>query len=221
MTPKLFIGNYNYSSWSMRPWLTLAWAGLRVDTEVITLGPRDGAPNPAILAVNPSGTVPALALEGGVLVWDSLSICLWAAEQCPPGTVLPTDPVKRAITLSCVAEMHAGFQALRRYLPMNIRRRAEPRTWDEGTARDIQRMLSLWTLMRTTNGIDGGWLHGARPGLADAYFAPVATRFRTYAVAVDEMAAGYMANLFLDPNMRLWEARAEVEAATMPDYDDI
>jgi glutathione S-transferase len=121
--PILYIGNKNYSSWSMRPWLAMKWAGIGFQEQMVPLGPRGKGEHPAILAISPSGTVPALELRDGERIWDTMAICEWAHEMAPNAGLWPKDPIARALARSASAEMHAGFGALRQEMPMNIRRK--------------------------------------------------------------------------------------------------
>lgn len=144
--PILYVATKNYSSWSMRPWLALTWAEIPFEERLIELGPRD-APggNPEIHAVSPAGTVPVLHLPEGAVIWDSLAICEWAAEEAPDAGLWPQDRLARAHARAVTAEMHAGFAALRRELPMNIRRRTPPRTPSPETAAQVRRVEAIWT----------------------------------------------------------------------------
>src|SRR5262245_23896669 len=134
MSTILHIGNKNYSSWSMRPWLVLTWAGISFEERVIPLGgPGYGKAQIAeVLAISPSGRVPALEVDGET-IWDSLAIAEWAAEKAPSARLWPEDPRTRAICRAVTCEMRAGFAALRRDLSMNVRRRTTPRAWPEET----------------------------------------------------------------------------------------
>ena len=217
-TPVLYIGNKNYSSWSMRPWLALTWAGIAFEERVIALGgPGYGKSKiDDILAVSPSGRVPALHV-GDTVIWDSLAICEWAAEQ-KPDVVWPTSAEARAVARSAAAEMHAGFAALRRDGSMNIRRRAGVRDWPEDTRADVQRLQELWGVLRGLYGAEGPFLFGRR-SIADAFFAPVCTRLRTYEVAVDALSQAYCDAVFADAAFLEWERAAIAETWTIPQSD--
>lgn len=220
--PLLVIGNKNYSSWSMRPWLALRWAGIGFDERVIELGPRYGRLNPEIAAVSPTGRVPVLILPGGLSVWDSLAICEWAAETAPEAQLWPRDSDARALARAASAEMHSGFAALRRDLPMNVRRRTTPGAWGPSTWADIARADAVLSQMRArAGGAGGGFLTGPRPGIADAMYAPVATRLRTYGAPVSPSVAGWMEALFADPHVRDWEAAAAAEPWTIAETDAV
>lgn len=218
-TPILYIGNKNYSSWSMRPWLALTWGGVAFVERVIPLGGMGYGKSKIadILAVSPSGRVPALHV-GETVIWDSLAICEWAAEQAP--ALWPADPPARAVARSAVAEMHAGFAALRRDGSMNVRRRAGKRHWPEDTRADVARLDELWTGLRAAYGAAGPFLFGAR-SIADAMFAPVCTRLRTYDVAVSAISQAYCEAIFADDAFRAWEAAAIAETWTLPQTDSL
>lgn len=216
MRPTLFVGNQNYSSWSLRPWLVLTWGGIDFDLRVIALGGEGYTQRrmPEVLAVSPSGTVPALSI-GSDTVWDSLAIAEWAAERVP--TLWPADPIARAYARSATAEMHSGFGAIRSALPCNIRRRAEPRALSDDVRREIARIEALWATLGARFG--GPYLFGARPTIADAFFTPMATRFRTYAVTLSPDAQRYADTLLHDDAFRVWEAAGAKETMTMPIWD--
>jgi glutathione S-transferase len=211
MTTTLYVGNKNYSSWSMRPWLALTWAGIPFEERVIQLGgPGYGQSKiPEVLAVSPSGQVPALRADG-ITIWDSLAIAEWAAERAPEARLWPVDLGARAICRAVVCEMHSGFSAMRRDLAMNVRRRTTPRAWPEDTLADLARVEQLWATTRERYGAGGPFLFGART-IADAYYAPVATRLRTYGVRVQPATQAYCEAIFSDPAFRVLEAAAEAE----------
>lgn len=215
--PILSIGNKNYSSWSMRPWLALKWGGIAFEERVIALGgPGYGKSKIAeILKVSPSGRVPALDVDG-VTIWDSLAISEWAAERAP--SLWPADPMVRAVARSATAEMHSGFAALRRDGSMNVRRRAGRRDWPADTRADIARLEELWSMLRKTYGAGGPFLFGAR-SIADAFYAPVCTRLRTYDVAVSNLTSDYCAAVFADDAFQEWERAAIAESWTIPEAD--
>jgi glutathione S-transferase len=219
--PKLYIGNKNYSSWSMRPWLALRWAGVAFDEEMRRLGEDAGYGKQAsahILEISPSGRVPALHIEGAV-IYDSLSICEWAAEQNK--SLWPADPTARALARSAAAEMHSGFAAVRRDLSMNLKRRLEREpAWPDDTRRDLARLFALWGELRTKFSAGGPYLFGAR-SVADAMFAPVATRLRTYKVTTPEIVAAYCATIFADEAYQEWERAALQEPWALPGTDGL
>ena len=212
--PVLAIGNKNYSSWSLRPWLALRWGGIPFEEQLIPLGGEGYGKSriPAVRAVSPSGRVPALRV-GDVVIHESLAICEWAAEQAP--ALWPAHPMVRAVARAVACEMHAGFAAVRRDLSMNIRRRLdrEP-AWPEDTRDDLARLFDLWSSVRAAHGRGGAFLVGQR-SIADAMFAPVATRLRTYRVAPPPAVAGYVAALLDDEHMLAWERDALAEPWTI------
>jgi len=209
--PILYIGNKTYSSWSMRPWLTLKWGAIAFEERQIPLGGQGYGRSkiPDILAVSPSGRVPVLHVDD-MIIWDSLAICEWAAEQNP--TLWPQDPAARAVARSAAAEMHAGFAALRGHYSMNLRRKAEPakQPAGENVLADIARIDALWSELRGRFGGAGACLFGQR-SIADAMFAPVATRLRTYKVSAPEHVQAYCAAIFADAAFQEWERAAESE----------
>jgi glutathione S-transferase len=218
MKPVLYVGNQNYSSWSMRPWLVLSWAKIEFDTRVIQLGGPGYMKRqvPAVLAISPTGTVPAFHL-GTDVISDSLAISEWAAEQVP--TLWPSDAQARAQARAATCEMHSGFGALRAELPCNIRRRAEPRQLSEAVASDVARIEALWNGLYERFAGNGPYLFGAAPTIADAFFTPVATRFRTYAVALSGQAQRYSDALLANEAFRNWEAAGIRETWSMPEWD--
>jgi glutathione S-transferase len=217
--PTLYIGNKNYSSWSMRPWLALRWAGISFGEHLVPLGPRGLGPNPEILAISPSGTVPALALDEANTIWDTMSICEWAHEAAPEADLWPRDPLARAIARSASAEMHSGFAPLRQEMPMNIRRRKTDHALSQSAIANVARVDSLLAGLRSRfGGEDGGWLFGHRT-IADAFYAPVATRFRTYNVSLSPLTQAWCDTLFDDADFEDWEQAAEVESWIIPETD--
>lgn len=218
--PILYIGNRNYSSWSLRGWLAMQKSGLAFDERLIVLDTTRTVQE--IRAVNPAGRVPALVTRDG-LIWDSLSIMEWAAERAreADGRMLwPRDPFARAVARSAAAEMHGGFQALRSAYPMNLKRVGEARSTPapDEAAHDVRRVIRLWTDLRAQFGKGGPWLFG-HWSLADAAFAPVATRLRSYAVDTDPRTEAYIDVQLADPEFRDWRALALAETWTEGDID--
>ena len=203
----LLIGNRNYSSWSLRAWLALRNTALPFTEERVPLF----SPNykERIRAFSPAGLVPALR-DGDTLVWDTMAIIEYLAEAYP--ALWPADKRARAHARAISAEMHAGFQALRGEMPMNIRATGRVVHPTERCQGDIARIQAIWAEARTRFGIDAGgpWLYGAFSA-ADAFYAPVAARFRTYGAALDDIAAAYVDTVFADPHMQDWIAAAEAE----------
>lgn len=204
MDTTLFIGNKNYSSWSLRPWLVLNWADIPFKEKHIALAqPGYGKGEIAeVLAVAPHGQLPALHV-GGLVIWDSLAIAEWAAEQVT--SLWPAEAATRAMARSVTCEMHSGFAGLRRDLGMNIRRRCASQEWAEDTARGIARVHAIWTECRGKYAAQGPWLFGKRT-IADAFYAPVATRMRTYSVPMTEICQGYVDTVLNDAAFLAWES---------------
>ncbi len=202
----LYVGNKNLSSWSLRPYLALAHTGVPFEEVVIPLDRPDTREQ--ILAVSPSGRVPALR-DGAIHVWDSLAICEHLAERFPEAKLWPANLAARAHARSVSAEMHAGFADLRREMPMNIVART-PREPSPAAAADIERILAVWSDCRELHAERGPFLFGAF-SIADAMFAPVVTRFVTYGVPVGAEARAYMDAITTLPSMVRWAADAADE----------
>jgi glutathione S-transferase len=205
---ELVIGTKAWSTWSMRPWLAARKAGARFDETLIQL--RQGAEKSEaeILAHSPSGLVPFLK-DGEVAIGDSLAICEYLAERFPEGGLWPTDAVTRAYARSAAAEMHSGFASLRGECPMDLAAPVHVATLSEATGKDIRRIVALWSGLLARFG--GPWLGGDEWGIADAFYTPVAARFRTYGVKLsdfgDDGAAGrYAERLLQRPEFLAWEA---------------
>lgn len=211
---QLYIGNKNYSSWSLRPWLLMRQAGIDFEEVRLRLEFAEGSAFKARLAgLNPAGRVPVL-VDGDLAVWDSLAIAEYLAEKFPERPLWPAERRQRARARSVCAEMHAGFVALRTHLPMNVELsmpEVGPRLLAERpeVARDVARIVAMWEELLAQHG--GPFLFGASFSIADAYFAPVCSRLRSYGVPVPAAVAGYVERLHQLPAMRQWceEARAE------------
>lgn len=212
----LYIGNKNYSSWSLRAWLALKHAGARFEEVVLPLY-RPESPE-LLRRHSPSRRVPALR-HGAFVVWESLAICEYAAELFPEARLWPEDRETRAVARAVANEMHGGFANLRKHLPMDIRSRRPAGARLEAARTDIERVQQLWRECRETHGARGA--HGAGPYLfggftiADAMFAPVATRFVTYGVPLDAAARGYVDAINALPAMKAWTAAAQAEPWTI------
>ena len=205
----LVIGNHTYSSWSLRAWLVLEALGLPFETLRIALDQPGTAAR--IGRHSPSGKVPVL-VEDGIPVWESAAIIDHLAEAQPG--LWPGEPAARAMARSVSAEMHGGFAALRHELPMNVRatgRSVEP---SPAAAADIARIVAIWEAARDRFGSAGPWLFGAWSA-ADAMYAPVASRFRTYGIALPTVAAAYCRTALEVPAMREWTALAMAETETI------
>lgn len=210
---KLVIADKNLSSWSLRPWLVLKQLDEPFLEHPIPL--RQPDTRERILAISPAGKVPVL-LDRQLRVWDSLAICEYLAECFPGAHLWPQDPALRAEARSVSAEMHAGFTALRTHLPMDICGRHDTPELTAEVHADIQRISTLWEDLRQRHHGEGPFLFGHFT-IADAMYAPVVTRFKSYGVALQGMAAAYAEHMLALPAMRQWyaDAAAEVAAASV------
>ena len=205
MNPILLIANKNYSSWSLRAWLALRHAGIEFDEQMVWLDTPETKAK--IQAFSPSGRVPAFK-DGSLLIWDSMAICEYAAEKFP--ALWPTDPRARAMARAVSAEMHAGFMALRSAMPMNLRATGRKVEMTPAVLADIDRVEHLWTDCRARFGEGGPWLFG-QWSIADAMYAPVATRFVTYGVHRDGTFDDYIATVFGGAYFKEWRQAALAE----------
>lgn len=208
----LVIGDKNFSSWSLRPWLAMTYFGIPFAEERIRL--RQPESKAAILRHSPSGKVPALKTNG-LVVFDSLAILEYLAERHPGFGMWPEDTETRALARSVSAEMHSGFVPLRNELSMDLLSRLPMPPMGEELDRDISRIVAIWRDVRARHGGTGPFLFGGFSN-ADAMFAPVATRFRTYGVDLaafgdDGRAQDYAETILRLPAMAEWTAGAEAE----------
>jgi len=211
---RLVIGNKAYSSWSLRPWLLMKEAGLAFEEIRIPLYQDGHAAK--IRQHAPAGRVPVLH-DGAVTVWDTLAICEYLAERHPEKNLWPASVAARAQARAVSAEMHAGFAALRSNLWMNVRRTFPGTGITPEVARDIARIEALWGDCLSRYG--GPFLFGAF-GIADAMYAPVATRFKTYAVALGTDTQCYAERLLALSSMRAWYADAAAETEVLPQFEE-
>jgi glutathione S-transferase len=200
----LVVGNKNYSSWSLRGWLAARLAGIEFEERLVRLS--EPGSRAELLGHSPAGKVPLLK-HGARVIWDSLAIVEYLAEQRPQAGLWPADPDARALARSIAAEMHAGFAALRQQMPMNLKKHLPGRGQGPGAAADIARIGALWQDCRSRFGTGGSFLFGA-PCAADAMYAPVATRFRTYGVALEPIAQAYADAVLAWPAVLEWQAAA-------------
>jgi glutathione S-transferase len=200
----LIIGNKNYSSWSLRPWLVLKH--LKQDFEEITVPLFQDGFKAELLHHSASGKVPVLKVDG-YEIWDSLAICEYLNDQYPEGKLWPTDPKAKAVARSISCEMHSGFFNIRNDMPMNMRRVIDGVTPTDACQTEIDRVVEIWTNCREEFGEDGPYLFGAFT-IADAMYAPVVNRFVTYQVPVGGQAATYMKTMQDMPSMKEWKADA-------------
>ena len=210
---KIIIGNKNYSSWSLRAWLAAREGGFNFGEIDIPLFRPDSRER--ILSHSPSGKVPCLN-DNGVLVWDSLAIGEYLAEKQP--ALLPADPVARATARAVSAEMHAGFRDLRTHMPMNIRKDYRGFGRSPDVDEDIARIIAIWNDCRARFGAGGPYLFGHFT-LADAAFAPVCFRCKTYGLEVNGAAGDYLATMRANKHMQDWEAAARAETESIAEED--
>ncbi len=211
----LVIGNQNYSSWSLRPWLAMKQFGLQFNTVRIPLYNLESSSK--IRQYSPSGKVPVL-LHNTQTVWDSLAICEYLAEVFPHLPWWPEDITTRALARSISAEMHSGFQNLRQNMPMNCRAKYPGKGLGLGVQQDIDRITNIWQEFRQMFGGNGDMLFG-KFTIADAFFAPVVLRFVIYDVQLDVVSRDYVAAVLALPAMQEWIKAAEIETEIMSQYE--
>ena len=208
----LVIGNKNYSSWSMRPWVLMREAKIPFEEVPLKFDESGGGLRVAgIERYSAAGKVPVLLIDGEP-VWDTLAICETVAELYPAKQLWPQDERARRVARSVCAEMHSGFQALRGAMPMNIRGRYPGKGLNEKSGKDIQRVVAIWSDCRARFGKGGPFLFGAF-GIPDAFYAPVVMRFQTYAVEVPPAVRAYREAVQSLAAVREWcdAARRETE----------
>ena len=212
MSLKLYIGNYNYSSWSLRPWLVLRKAELPFEEEVIDLdipGYKD-----KLLGLTDAGTVPVLEVNGEMLP-DSLAISEFCAKAVP--NLWPKDPADKAEAIRVTKLMHEGFEAIRREAPMNLRRRTS-KPVPQDCLDDAAEMVALWDELLSRH--DGPFLFNDW-SIADAFYTPAATRFASYDLPRTARSDTYISELMADPDFQDWEANAFIEAHILPETDKV
>ena len=218
MSPELslIIGNKCYSSWSLRPWLLLKY--FEVDFGEISVALDTPEFYARITELSPNRRVPALH-DGSLVIWDSLAICEYVNETRLNGRGWPVKRELRAIARSVCAEMHSGFQSLREQLPMNLRREArEPGLLNEQCVKDIERIGTLWRELLGRHG--GPFLFGTF-SIADCFYAPVAARFRDYAISLGSAERGYVENIYALPAMQQWLQAARAEPNRLAKYESV
>ena len=209
----LVIGNKNYSSWSLRPWLAIKQAGIAFDEIRIPLYGEGSKER--LLSYSPSGKVPVL-IDGNLTVWDSLAICEYLAET--HSSLWPQDAMARAVARAVSAEMHSGFVNLRNHMSMNIRKNYTGLGMGEGVAEDIARVAAAWEECRRRFGAAGPFLFG-RFSIADAMYAPVVTRFITYGVTLPAAVRPYVEAVLALPPLQEWISAANAENESIPGAD--
>lgn len=211
----LVIGNKNYSSWSLRPWLVLRQIG--VPFEEVRIPLYTPATVEQLARWSPSGLVPVLQ-EGEFKVWDSLAICEYLAEHFPAQRLWPQTPEARAVARAVSAEMHAGFSALRSAMPMNLRGYYPGKGRTPESLRDIERILTLWGDCRTRFGQEGAFLFGHFT-IADAMYAPVVLRFQIYDVPLNDTARAYADALLALPALQEWIEEGQRESERIEQFE--
>jgi glutathione S-transferase len=219
MTLKLVIGNKNYSSWSMRPWLALRANDIAFEEIFIPLYTDDKADKERILSFSRAGKVPAL-IDGEVTVWDSLAIIEYVAERFPDARLWPEDREMRAHARSISAEMHSGFLPLRNECGMNLHRPIRPIALSADARANVARIEEIWIDCRQRYGKLGPFLFGAF-GAADAMFAPVVHRFRTYAIDVLPEAKTYMDTMMALPAFDEWTKAGLAETLRIERFESV
>jgi glutathione S-transferase len=202
MTLKLVIGNKNYSSWSMRPWLAMRGCKIAFEEIFVPIYTDDKADKDRILSFSPAGKVPIL-IDGDIRVWDSLAIIEYLAERFPDAGLWPRDVAERATARAISAEMHSGFMALRSSCGMNLHRPVRAVALSEDARANVARIEAIWAECRTRFGGRGPFLFGDFSA-ADAMFAPVIHRFHTYAIEVSPQTKAYMDTMWAMPAFAEW-----------------
>ena len=219
MAMTLVIGNKNYSSWSMRPWLAMRAKNIAFDEVFIPLYTDNKADKERILSFSRAGKVPAL-IDGDVTVWDSLAIIEYVAERFPEASLWPEDRARRAHARSISAEMHSGFLPLRNECGMNLHRPVGAIALSADAKANIARIEQIWLECRERYGKLGPFLFGGFSG-ADAMFAPVVHRFRTYAIPVAAEAKAYMATMMALPAFQHWTREGLAETLVIEKFETV
>jgi glutathione S-transferase len=207
MNATLIIGNKNYSTWSLRTWFLLREAGIEFEEHRIALDVADTSAQ--IAEFTDAGRVPVLILDG-FAIWDTLAIAETVAERWSDKQLWPVDPEARAHARCVSAEMHSGFETLRNRMPMNCRAMGRKVSLPDELTADIDRVIAIWSDCHKRYSANGDWLFGPF-SVADAMFAPVVLRFRTYGINLPDSAAAYAKRVLESPSMQEWLAAAETE----------
>ncbi|HEY5633917.1 MAG TPA: glutathione S-transferase family protein [Burkholderiaceae bacterium] len=203
----LVIGNRNYSSWSMRAWLLMRELGIEFEERVLPLFSETFARE--IVKYSPAKRVPVLLVDD-FPIWDTLAIAEYLAEAFPDRGVWPRNAFDRARARSVCAEMHSGFGALRAHMPVNVEASLPGLGWNVQVQDDIDRIVRIWSELRDAHAQSGPFLFGAY-GAADAFFAPVASRFQTYQVGLPKQCQDYARAVLESASMRQWTEAALTE----------
>ncbi|MGP0060316.1 MAG: glutathione S-transferase family protein [Beijerinckiaceae bacterium] len=217
MTLTLVIANKAYSSWSLRPWILMRHFGIEFSEIIVPMAQE--TTRETMLRYAPTGKCPSLH-DGSIAVWDSLAIIEYLAETFPDRAIWPRDKPARAQARALAAEMHSGFMPLRSHLPMNMRRKPAPLALTPDVEADVARIEAAFAAARLDFGAGGPFLFGEFSA-ADAMFAPVVSRFHTYAVAVSAVTCAYMEAMRALPAFRQWQAEADAEPWHIARYDAI
>jgi glutathione S-transferase len=215
---KLIIGNKAYSSWSLRGWLAVKQSGLPFEEITVPMFDEDWDKRRAGDEFAPSGGKVPILWDDKTVIWDSLAIVEWLADRTDRARFWPADDVARGMARSMAAEMHSSYATLRREYGMNVRKRFPPREMSDDARAEIVRILELWAQARARHGGGGPYLFGTF-GAVDIMFAPVVTRFVTYAVPVPRFAAAYMEAMLGHPWMREWIDAAQEEPWVIEQYE--
>jgi glutathione S-transferase len=214
---KLIIANKVHSSWSLRPWILLSAFNIPFEEVLIPFGPSFDDPEwkAKVKAYNPAGKVPAI-VDGDVQVWESLSIMEYIADKHPELAIWPRERAARAFARNIASEMHAGFSALRNACPMNLGKRHASKDRGPKVAADVARVTAIWNEARSRWGSGGPFLFGAFTA-ADAMYAPVATRLRSYSISVDPVSEAYCDAIYAHPAFVSWRKAALAEPWIVPE----
>lgn len=219
MTLKLVIGNKNYSSWSMRPWLAMRGCNIAFEEIFVPIYTDDPADKVRLLSLSPAGKVPIL-IDGEITVWDSLAIIEHVAERFPEAGLWPKSLAERAHARAISAEMHSGFMPLRNACGMNLHRPAGAIPLSDEVKANVARIEQIWRDCRHRHAARGPYLFGAFTA-ADAMFAPVVHRFRTYAIEVGPQTQAYMDTMMAMPAFAEWTRDGLAETLVIPRFEQV
>ncbi|WP_439124433.1 glutathione S-transferase [Marivita sp.] len=215
MSYELFVGDYAYSSWSLRGWLLFRVLGLKPKTHLVDFNKAEVFDQLTDMA--PARTVPCMRTPEGTAIWDSLAMAEELHSRHPDGGLWPQDPAARGLGRALAAEMHSGFSALRSECPMNLRTAYRKPPLSDATLFDVARIETIWGHARAKFADEGPWLLG-RYSIADIAFAPVAARFAGYDIGLSDMAQAYVDTHLSDTMFRQWRTMALVTGDTLPWY---
>jgi glutathione S-transferase len=215
---KLIIGNKAYSSWSLRGWLAVKQSGLGFEEITVPLFDEEWEKRREGNEFAPSGGKVPVLWDNEAVIWDSLAIVEWLADRTDRDRYWPKDEIARGMARSMAAEMHSGYDNLRRECPMNLRTQFPPRELSENVRAELGRILELWAQARARHGGGGPYLFGTF-GAVDIMFAPVVTRFVTHSIPVPRFAAAYMEAMLSHPWLREWVEAAQEEPWVIEKYE--